>query len=61
MAHSTGYFCVLFSWTIAVSGFRPLEIYGKLGLPLSTVFFTDNSHEDNHLCKYYAFEISFFY
>ena len=49
---STGYFCVLFLWTIAVSDFRPLEIYKKLDLHLSTITFTVNSHTDNHFYKY---------
>ena len=51
---STGYFYVLFLWNIGVSGFRPLESYRKLGLPLSTIFFPVSSHEDNHLYKYYT-------
>ena len=49
---STGYFCVLFLWTIAVSDFRPLEIYKKLDLHLSTITFTVNSLTDNHFYKY---------
>ena len=49
---STGYFCVLFLWTIAVSDFCPLEIYKKIDLPLSTISFTVKSHADNHFCKY---------
>ena len=63
---STGYFYVLFLSTIAVSDLRPLEIYKKLGLPLSTVTFTVNSHADNHFYKYVfvsnivQFEFSFF-
>ena len=40
---STGYFYALFLWAIAVSDFRPLEIYKNLGLPLSTITFTVNS------------------
>ena len=47
---STGYFYV--SWAIAVLDFRPLEIYKKLALPLSTFTFTVNSHADNHFYKY---------
>ena len=55
---STGYFYVLFSWTIAVSGFRPLEIYQNLGLSLSSVTFTVNSRADYHFYKYiYLFQI----
>ena len=55
---STGYFYVLFSWTIAVSGFRPLEIYKNLGLSLSSVTFTVNSRADYHFYKYiYLFQI----
>ena len=49
---STGYFYVLFLWAIAVSNFRPLEIYKNLGIPLSTIIFTVNSHADNHCYKY---------
>ena len=49
---STGYFYVLFLWTIAVSDFRPLEIYKKLDLHLSTITFTVNSLTDNHFYKY---------
>ena len=49
---------VLFWWTIAVSDFRPLEIYKNVGLPLSTINFTVNSHADNHYYKYiYLFQI----
>ena len=39
---STGYFCVLFLWAIAVSGFRPLEIYKNL----CNVTFVVNRHAD---------------
>ena len=35
---------VLFSWTIDVSDFHPLEIYKNLDLRLSTITFTVNSH-----------------
>ena len=57
-AVSTGYFYVLFLWTIAVSYFRPLEIYKNLGLPFSSITFTVNSHPDNHFYKYiYLFQI----
>ena len=49
---STGYFCVLFLWAIAVSDFRPLEIYKNLCLSLCTITFTVNSHADNHFYKY---------
>ena len=49
---STGYFYILFLSTIAVSDFRPLEIYKTLGLPLSTITFTVNSQADNHFYKY---------
>ena len=44
---STGYFYILFLWTIAVSDFPPLEIYENSGSPLSSITFTVNSHEDN--------------
>ena len=45
-AVSTGYFYVLFLWPIVVSDFRPLETYKNLGLPLSTITFTVNSHAE---------------
>ena len=45
---STFYFYELF----AVSDFRPLEIYKKLGLSLSTTTFAVNNHADNHFYKY---------
>ena len=32
--------------------FCHLEIYKNLGLPLSTITFTENSHADNHFYKY---------
>ena len=48
----TGYFYVLFIWAIAVSAFCPLEIYKNLGLPLSTITLTVNSHIGNHFYKY---------
>ena len=55
---STGYFHFLFLWAITVSDFHPFEIYKNLGLPLSTITFTINSHRDNHLYKYiYLFQI----
>ena len=45
-------------WTIAVSDFRPLQIYKNLGFPLSTITFTVNSHTDNHFYEYiYLFQI----
>ena len=54
----TGYFCVLFLWTIAISDFWLLEIYKNLGFLLSTITFTVNSHADNHFFKYiYLFQI----
>ena len=48
-------------WYVAVSDFRPLEIYKNLGLSLSTITFTvKKSHADNHFYKYiYLFQISF--
>ena len=51
---STGYFYILFLWAIAVSDFRPLEIYKNLSLPLSTITFKVNSHADNYfyLCTF---------
>ena len=55
---STGYFYVLFIWAIAVSDFRSFEIYKSVGLPLSAITFTVNSHAYNHFCKYiYLFQI----
>ena len=55
---STGYFYILFLWAIAILDFRPLEIYKNLGLPLSPMTFTVNSHTDNHSYKYiYLFQI----
>ena len=55
---STGYFYVLFLWTIAVSDFRSLEIYKNWSRPLSTITFTVNSHADNYFYKYiYLFQI----
>ena len=37
---------------------RPLEKYKNLGLPLSTITFTVNSHADNHFYKYiYLFQM----
>ena len=43
---------VLFLWATVVSDFRSLEIYKNLGLSLSTITFTVNSHTDNHFYKY---------
>ena len=55
---STGYLYVSVLRAIAVSDFRPLEIYKKLGLPLSTFTFTVNSHGDNHFYKcIYLFQL----
>ena len=62
---STGYFCVLFLWTIAISDFCPLGICKNLDLPLSTNIFIVNSRADNHFYKYIfvsnviQFEVSF--
>ena len=42
---TTGYFYVLFLWTIAVLGFLK-----------STITFTVNSHADNHFYKYICFK-----
>ena len=55
-AVSTGYFYVLFLWAIAVSNIRPLKIYKKLGLSLSTITFTVKSHANNHFYKYIYFK-----
>ena len=58
---STGYFCDLFWWTIAVSDFRCLEIYENLGFPLSAITFTVNHLADNHFYKYiYLFQMLYF-
>ena len=63
---STFYFYESF----AVSDFRPLEIYKKLGFPLSTITFTVNNHADNHFynfffnviqCEFFIYFIYFFY
>ena len=55
---TTGYFYVLFLWTIDVSDFRPLEIYKNLDLSLSLITFTIKTHADNHFYKYiYLFQI----
>ena len=49
---------VLVLWEIAISDFRPLEIYKNLGRPLSTITFTVNSQADNHFYKYiYLFQM----
>ena len=54
----TGYFYLLFSWAIFVSDFCTLKIYKNLGLPLSTITFTLNSHAYKHFYKYiYLFQI----
>ena len=48
----------LFLWGITLPDFCHLEIYKNLGLPLSTISFTVNSHADNHFYKYvYFFQI----
>ena len=45
-------------WAIAVSNFRPLEIDKNLGLPLSAITFTVNSHTDKQFNKHiYFFQI----
>ena len=41
----------------AVSDFRPLEIYKKLGLSLSTTTFAVNNHADNHFYKYFFLNV----
>ena len=57
-AVSTGYFYVLFLWVIAVSDFLSLEINENVGLLLSVITFTINSHANNHFYKYnYLFQI----
>ena len=53
---STQYFYVLFLWAIAITDFRPLEIYKNLGLPLSAITFTVNSHANYHFYKYICFK-----
>ena len=43
--------------TNAVADFRSLEICKNLGLPMSTITFTVNSHVDNYFFKYtYLFQ-----
>ena len=67
MTHST-YFYVLFLWAMAITDFRPLEIYKNLGFPLFTITFTANSHANNHLLQIFIelpwniiqYEITFF-
>ena len=51
---STGYFYVLFLWTIAVPDFRLLEIIKTKAFPylLPIITFTVNSHADNHFYKH---------
>ena len=51
----TEYFHVSFLSLITVSDFRLLKICKNLGLPLSTITFTVNSHADNHFYKYICF------
>ena len=46
------YIHILFLWAIAVSNFRPLEIYRNFSLLLSTITCTVSSHADNHFCEY---------
>ena len=53
---STEYFYVLFLWTITVTYFCHLKIYKNVGLPLSTITFTVNSHANNHFYKYICFK-----
>ena len=61
---TTGYFYVLFLWTIAVSDFCLLEIYKNLGFLLSIITLTYHSHADNHFYNLFLnimqFEIRFF-
>ena len=54
---STGYFCVLVLWAIAISDFLPLKIYKKLGPPSSSIAFKANSHA---CLKYYTVWNQFF-
>ena len=44
-----------FNEPFAVSDFRLLEIYKKLGLPLSTITFTVSNHADNHFYNFFFF------
>ena len=47
----------VFSWAIADSDLRHLEIYKNLYPPLPTIIFTVNSHADSHFYKYiYLFQ-----
>ena len=57
---STGYLYVLFLSAIAVSDFLPLEMYKKLGPPLSRTTFTANSHAEFICFKYYTAWNQFF-
>ena len=52
MTHSVMLYWLDILWAIAVSDFRPLEIYKNLGLLLSTINFTVNSYTVNHFYKY---------
>ena len=53
---STGYFYISFLWVIAITDFRPLEIYKNLDLIPSTITFTVGSQADNHFYKYNCFK-----
>ena len=48
---STGYFYIVFLWTIAVSDFCTLDIYKNLCFPLSTITYKVNSHAGNYFYK----------
>ena len=55
MLYKLDIFRFYFSEPLQFQIFFLLEIYKNLGLPLSTVTFTVNSHADNHFYKYISF------
>ena len=55
MLYQLDVFTFYFSEPLLFQIFFLLEIYKNLGLPLSTVTFTVNSHADNHFYKYISF------
>ena len=57
MLYQLDIFAVFFVF-FSASDFRPLEIYEKLGLSLSSITFTANNHADNHFYQcVYLFQI----
>ena len=55
MLYQLDVFTFYFSEPLLFQIFFLLEIYKNLGLPLSTVTFTVNSHADNHFYKHTSF------